>query len=71
MKELTNYGKEVKKKLVEHNMTQEELIKKIKTVLPNRYVDGSLLNKIFSGVVKDSAIIPIINNILDITITNS
>lgn len=65
-KELTSYGKKVKKKLIDLNKTQTWLIEEIKKELPTCYVDGSLLNKIFVGDVADSNIIPVINAILNL-----
>ena len=65
-KELTVYGKRVKKKLIDIDRTQTWLIEKIKEELPTCYVDGSLLNKIFVGDVVESNIIPVINKILSL-----
>lgn len=64
---LTEYGKTVKGKLVELNETQEWLVGEIKKLLPESYVDSSLLNKVFVGDVNNSKIIPAINKILGIS----
>lgn len=63
-KAITDYGRKVKGKLLDLNMTQEWLVGEIKKRLPDAYVDSSLLNKIFVGDVKKSRIIPVINEIL-------
>lgn len=63
---LTSYGLTVKSKLLELNETQEWLISEIKKKLPDSYVDGSILYKIFIGEVSKSKIIPVINEILKI-----
>lgn len=65
-KPLTEYGKRVKSKLIDLNMTQEWLVSEIKKHMPDSYVDSSLLNKIFVGEVKESRIIPVINEILQL-----
>lgn len=63
---LTEYGKTVKGKLIELNETQEWLVGEIKKILPDSYVDSSLLNKVLVGDVNNSKIIPAINKILGI-----
>lgn len=63
-KVITDYGKRVKMRLVDLNVTQGWLIEKIKQLSPNSYVDGSVLNKIFVGEIKESKLIPLINSIL-------
>ncbi|MBQ3285436.1 MAG: XRE family transcriptional regulator [Ruminococcus sp.] len=65
-KALTEYGKRVKSRLIDLNMTQEWLVSEIKKQMPDSYVDSSLLNKIFVGEVEKSKIIPTINRILQI-----
>ncbi len=64
---LTEYGKTVKSKLLELNETQEWLVGEIKKILPDSYVDSSLLNKVLVGDVNNSKIVPAINSILGIT----
>jgi len=63
---LTEYGKTVKGKLIELNETQEWLVGEIKKILPDSYVDSSLLNKVLVGDVNNSKTIPAINKILGI-----
>lgn len=63
--ELTEYGKKVKTELISINKNQEWLICEIKRKLPDSYVDGSILNKIFKGQIKDSKLIPAIDEILN------
>lgn len=66
MRELTEYGKQVKKKLIDLGKTQEWLIKKIKDTNPYIFVDSSVLRKIFTGEIKQSGLVPIINSILEL-----
>lgn len=66
MRELTEYGKEVKMKLIDLGKTQEWLIKEIKKENPEIFVDASVLRKIFTGEIKQSALVPIINKILNL-----
>ncbi len=63
--ELTEYGKKVKTELIKIDKNQEWLIDQIKSKLPNSYVDGSVLNKVFKGQIKNSKLIPVINEILN------
>lgn len=65
MRELTEYGKEVKMKLIDLGKTQEWLIKEVKKENPEIFVDASVLRKIFTGEIKQSALVPIINKILN------
>lgn len=68
MRALTDYGLKVKMNLLISGKTQEQLINAIKKQKPEIYVDASLLRKIFTGEVKQSALIPIINEILDLNV---
>ena len=62
--ELTEYGKKVKTELININKNQEWLISEMKHKLPNAYIDSSILNKILKGQIKNSKLVPIINEIL-------
>ncbi len=66
MRKLTEYGKQVKMKLIDIGKTQEWLIREIKTENPEIFVDASVLRKIFTGEIKQSGIVPIINGILNL-----
>lgn len=66
MRELTEYGKKVKMKLIDLGKTQEWLIKEVKKENPEIFVDASVLRKIFTGEIKQSALVPIINKILNL-----
>lgn len=69
MARVSEYGIEVKKKLIDKNMTQENLISMLreKTEL---FVDGSYLYKILSGQREAPKIKAAINEILDISDCN-
>jgi len=61
---LTDYGKNVRTKLIELNKSQQWLISRIaeKTKM---FVDSSLLNKILTGQKNSERIVSAINSILD------
>ena len=62
---LTNYGRSIKKKLLDMDKSQEWLIREVNnkcTIM----VTSSYLNRIMTGKVRKSAAIQVINNILDI-----
>ena len=67
--QVTEYGKSVKKRLIDINQTQEWLMKRI-TEKTGRFVDSGYLYKIFSGQRKAPAITTAINEILELE-TNS
>lgn len=65
MAQFTEYGKTVKKRLIDNNMTQEDLIKLIAGET-NLFVDKGYLYKILTGQRKAPTIVSSINDILDI-----
>lgn len=52
--------------LIDLGKTQEWLIEKIKVENPEIFADASVLRKIFTGEIKQSGLIPIINKILNL-----
>ena len=66
LRELTEYGRQVKKKLIDLGKTQEWLIEKINDINPQVFVDSSVLRKIFTGENKKSGLVAIINSILEL-----
>lgn len=65
---LTEYGIEVKTKLMRLNKTQVWLIDEVKKLLPDVYLDSSNLYKILTGEIKSSVIKTAIDQILDVNI---
>lgn len=63
----TDYGKTVKKQLIDNDKSQSWLIEELKKKT-GMFVDSSLLNKILTGKVKSEKLISTINEILKITI---
>lgn len=61
----TDYGKEVKKKLIELDKSQTWLIEKIKEKT-GMFVDSSVLNKVLTDRLNSKPIITAINEILGI-----
>lgn len=63
---LTEYGVAIKIRLIEMDRSQEWLINEVnkRGII---ILDRSFLNRIMTGVVKTSAAVPIINEILGIT----
>lgn len=61
----TDYGKEVKKRLIEINKSQAWLIEKIKE-RTGMFVDSSVLNKILTDRLNSKPIITAINEILNL-----
>lgn len=66
MPDLTEYGKDIKIKLIEKNKNQAWLISAIKEKCPTAYVDCSNLNKVLTGKIQSGKIITAINEILEI-----
>ena len=60
-----DFGKEVKKKLVDIDRTQAWLAKEI-TAKTGLYMDSSRMNKIFCGVDRSPKVIAAIREILDL-----
>lgn len=67
--QVTEYGKAVKKRLIDINQTQEWLMKEV-TEKTGRFVDSGYLYKIMAGQRKAPAITAAINEILGLK-TNS
>ena len=67
---LTEYGVEVKVRLVKLNKTQKWLIEEVKK-LPETYLDTSNLYKIMTGEIKSTKIETAINEVLDINYTQN
>ncbi len=66
---LTDYGLEVKTRLLKLCKTQKWLIEEVKKILPNKYLDTSNLYKIMTGEIKSPDITKAINQVLDIKYT--
>ena len=62
---LTDFGKEIKYKLIDLGKTQEWLIAEVKKET-SQYIDSSCLYKIMTGQIINSNLIPIIKKILEI-----
>lgn len=63
---LTEYGLEIKFRLMKMSRTQNWLIEEVKKLLPQTYLDTSNLYKIMTGEIKSIKIESAINQILDI-----
>lgn len=66
---LTEYGVEVKVKLMKLNKTQKWLIEEVKKLLPETYLDSSNLYKIMTGEIKSIKIETSINQVLNTNCT--
>ena len=66
---LTEYGVEVKVKLMKLNKTQKWLIEEVKKLLPETYLDSSNLYKIMTGEIKSIKIETAINRVLNTNCT--
>ena len=66
---LTEYGVEVKVKLMKLNKTQKWLIEEVKKLLPETYLDSSNLYKIMTGEIKSIKIETAINQVLNTNCT--
>ena len=66
---LTEYGVEVKVKLMKLNKTQKWLIEEVKKLLPETYLDSSNLYKIMTGEIKSIQIETAINQVLNTNCT--
>lgn len=65
-KQMSDYGKTVKIKLLEMGKKQEWLISEIRNRFPDIYVDGSNIYKILTGEIKSGKVVSAINEILHI-----
>lgn len=65
MPKVCDFGKEVKKKLVDYDKTQEWLIKEVRSDT-GKYFDNGYLQRIFRGEISTPGIIASICKILDI-----
>ena len=68
---LTEYGVEVKVKLMKLNKTQKWLIEEVKKLLPETYLDSSNLYKIMTGEIKSIKIETAINQGLNTNYKNA
>lgn len=59
---LTNFGKEIKKRLLDIDKNQKWLIEKVKE-MTGLYFDSSYMNKIMTGTLKTPSIV---NSVCDI-----
>lgn len=66
---LTEYGVEVKVKLMKLNKTQKWLIEEVKKLLPETYLDSSNLYKIMTGEIKSIKIETAINQVFNTNCT--
>lgn len=62
-----NYGRDVKKRLIDRGMTQKELMAKV-TEMTGLKMDSGYMSKILSGERNPPKIIHAINEILEITV---
>lgn len=62
--QLTKYGKKVKIELIRKGKKQKWLIEELKKKLPNKYIDGSNLNKILTDKINSPDIISAIDEIV-------
>lgn len=65
-KPLTDFGIKVNMQLMKLNKSQTWLISEIKKKIPEKYVDSSLLCKIFIGDKNSPDIVNAINEILEL-----
>lgn len=65
-KQLSNYGKTVKIRLMEMGKKQEWLISEIRNRFPEIYVDSSNIYKILVGEIQGGKVVSAINEILQI-----
>lgn len=61
---LTDYGIKVNTALMRMNKTQQWLIDELKKVLPDRFIDSSILNKVLTGRVNSVEIQTAINELV-------
>lgn len=66
-KQLSDYGKAVKIKLLEMGKKQDWLISEIRNRFPGVYVDGSNIYRILTGEIKSGRVVSAINEILQIS----
>lgn len=66
---LTDYGLDIKTRLLKLNKTQNWLIEEVKKILPEKYLDTSNLYKIMTGKICSPEIMEAINQVLDIKYT--
>lgn len=65
-KQLSDYGKTIKIKLMELGKKQEWLISEIRNRFPEIYVDSSNIYKILVGEIQSGKVVSAINEILQI-----
>ena len=65
-KPLSDYGKQIKVRLLELNKKQEWLISEIRSRYPEIYVDGSNIYRILTGEIKSGKVVSAINEILEL-----
>lgn len=65
-KPCSEFGKSIKKRLIEMDKTQNWLIEEFRLKLPDTYIDGSLLHKIIVGNVSSGKAVDEIHRILEI-----
>ncbi len=65
-KSCSEFGKSIKKRLIEMDKTQNWLIEEFRLKLPDTYIDGSLLHKIIVGNVSSGKAVDEIHRILEI-----
>ncbi len=65
-KPCSEFGKAIKKKLVDMDKTQNWLIEELRQRAPDAYVDGSLIHKILVGTVASGKVVDEIKAILQI-----
>jgi len=63
MAQFTDFGKEVKHRLIDMDRTQAWLIDEIRT-RTGKYMDQSYMNKILTGTESGASIIPVIREVL-------
>lgn len=68
---LTDYGIDVKTRLLKLSKTQNWLIEEVKKILPNKYLDTSNLYKIMTGEINSPDITNAINQVLNINYTQN
>ncbi len=65
-KQLSDYGKTIKIRLMERGKKQEWLISEIRSRFPEIYVDSSNIYKILVGEIQRGKVVSAINEILQI-----
>ena len=65
-KPYSDFGRSIKKKLVENNKNQNWLLDELRKRLPDMYIDSSLIHKIIVGEVSSGRVVEEIHNIFEI-----